>query len=558
MTTIQPQYLTLSDLLNKRLFVIPEYQRAYSWSRHQRDDLFEDIESTHAKGDESSHFMATVVCLRKSKQLLGTDEFHVMEVVDGQQRLTTTIILLNALKTKLNKDHTSEAKIQRELSELLVKVEGEQLLLLQTNHDSSHYFANYLRKGLMPDPSDAKTVADREILLAIKDCNDFIERWLKKGLTLVALAALLKNRLWFLLHEVSDAKTVYTVFEVLNSRGLDVSWIDRLKSILMGAVYEIKNTDHDGLIRELHVIWRDIYKVIGLTQGLSSEALRFAATLRTSTAPSRLLGEEDSVEGLRAQAKNAKGIRDVANWLLAVTQACETIVGNNRIAAVTDIAQARLLATAIRSRDDLTPAEKEMLLAKWEKVSFRVYGMLRNDARTRVGEYTRLSWRVVNSKLTSNEIAAGILEIGKEFPAQKACDALRDANCYEGWEAELRYLMCRYEEHLAKKQNQKFSNEQWEKIWAVSPSESIEHIWASSKAPDSVKHNIGNLLLLPPKLNSSLQDKAPPEKTEAYQKTGLLIAGKVVEVVNKSGWNMSTVNQRGDEIIEWAKTEWAD
>ena len=62
----------------------------------------------------------------------------------------------------------------------------------------------------------------------------FIQGWTDSGEALSSLAALLKNRLFFLLHEIEDEQTVYTVFEVLNSRGLDVSWLDRLKSILMG------------------------------------------------------------------------------------------------------------------------------------------------------------------------------------------------------------------------------------------------------------------------------------------------------------------------------------
>src|SRR5205085_10998223 len=98
MLTIQPQYLPLAKLFDGRLFRIPEYQRAYSWQSHQRNDLFSDIEKTHAKGADEGHFMAAVVCLRRAKESLGTDEFHVMEVVDGQQRLTTLIILLNAIK----------------------------------------------------------------------------------------------------------------------------------------------------------------------------------------------------------------------------------------------------------------------------------------------------------------------------------------------------------------------------------------------------------------------------------------------------------------------------
>ena len=52
MITIHPQYLTLSKLLDGRLFRIPEYQRAYSWTSSERQDLFGDIEKIRAKGQE--------------------------------------------------------------------------------------------------------------------------------------------------------------------------------------------------------------------------------------------------------------------------------------------------------------------------------------------------------------------------------------------------------------------------------------------------------------------------------------------------------------------------
>jgi uncharacterized protein with ParB-like and HNH nuclease domain len=90
--------------------------------------------------------MAAIVCLRRNMQSLGTDEFHILEVVDGQQWLTTLIILLNSIKLELDDENKSEVKIKRELSDLLVKADSEELLLLQTNHDSGHYFANFLRK----------------------------------------------------------------------------------------------------------------------------------------------------------------------------------------------------------------------------------------------------------------------------------------------------------------------------------------------------------------------------------------------------------------------------
>ena len=254
----------------------------------------------------------------------------------------------------------------------------------------------------------------------------------------------------------------------------------------------------------------------------------------------------------------AKKIRAVAAWLLRVTEACETVTGNPRLSAVPTISQARLLATAIHLREDITPEQSKQLLSRWEKISFRIYGLLMKDARTGVGNYVRLAWRVVNKKLSVDAIDKALLEIGEEFPIEVAVDLLRNENCYDNWEAELRYFMFRYEEHLTRKQKLNFRNEQWEKIWMVSPSESIEHIWAQSKAPDKYRHRLGNLVLLPPKLNSTLQDKSAKYKAVHYRKTGLLIAGEVADIIDTAGWKSSSIEEREERLIEWAAEEWGD
>ena len=558
MLDIQPQYLTLSKLLDGRLFIIPEYQRPYSWTSHQRNDLFKDIELVHSKGPNASHFMAAVVCRRKKKLPMGTDEFYQLDIVDGQQRLTTLIILLNAIRYSLDPKKQAEEKLQRELSELLVKGDGVKLLLLQTNQDTSQHFANYLRDGTADHSPTANTLADRELLGAIEDCKKFVVSWKERKRRLISLAALLKNRLSFLLHEITEEKVVYTVFEVLNSRGLEVSWLDRLKSILMGAAFELKNSDRKGLIAELHNLWRDIYSIIGLRQNLGTEVLRFAATLWVEDAPSRPLSEQDSVEVFRRDTESAKQIVDVAKWLLEVTKACDAVNSNTRVGAITRISQARFLATAIHLQKKLKAKERDHLLETWEKISFRIYGMLKNDARTGVGDYVRLAWRVVNDPSSVDSIDEEIKAIGAYYPIESAVDAMRNSNFYEGREEELRYFMFRYEEALAQNKGLNFRNEQWNKIWLQSPARSIEHIWAQSKAPADVKHTIGNLLLLPPNLNSTLQDRRPNEKAEAYRQTGLLIAEDVAQIVEKVRWSKRAIRNRETALLKWALIEWAD
>jgi hypothetical protein len=326
----------------------------------------------------------------------------------------------------------------------------------------------------------------------------------------------------------------------------------------MGAAFELKNANLPGLVNDLHTAWRDIYSVIGMRQGMSTEALRFAATLRVEESPNRPLGEEAAVDCLRGLARNAKTIREVADWMLKVTQACDLVMANPRLNAVTGISQARLLAVAIHLRHDIVEKDRNDLLKQWEKVSFRIYGMLGYDKRWRVGDYVRLAWQTENEGLTAKQIGAGIAEIGEDFSVEEAVKALRNTDRYEGWQDELRYFMFRYEEHLAKKQGMNFRNEQWEKIWMVSPAESIEHIWAKSKAKEKHKHRLGNLVLLPPKLNAKLQDDDPVDKVAEYRKTGLLIAGEVADIIENGSWNVKAIASREDDLVDWAKTEWAD
>jgi hypothetical protein len=217
-----------------------------------------------------------------------------------------------------------------------------------------------------------------------------------------------------------------------------------------------------------------------------------------------------------------------------------------------------LVAVAVNLRNDLSDAERVLLLRRWERVSFRIYGLLRKDARTRVGDYVRLAWRVINAQPTVRAIDAELQEIGSAFPIDDAIESVRAVDCYDGWENELRYFMYRYEEHLSRVRKMNFQNEQWEKIWLVSPSESIEHIWPQSGAPSKHVNRLGNMIVLPPRLNSALKDTDPAKKADAYRKTGLLIAGEVADAIERGGWKGQQVEARETALLDWAREEWGD
>ena len=510
--------------------------------------------------------MATVVGLRRESRTIMTEEHHVVEIVDGQQRITTLILLLKAITEAIDSSDATEKQIGRQIYHSLVKDDEATLLLLQTNHDGSDYFANYLRFGTHPSSQTAKTIADRELLSAMEDCEEFVDDWQHNGQPFESLVTLLRNRLTFIFHEISDEALVYTVFEVLNSRGLDVSSFDRLKSMLMAIVFESETGNSSETINEVHELWAQIYRRVGLRLGLSTESLRFAATLRSPNRPNRPLGEEDSVRLLHSQSKEGpKDVIETTKWLKDVTDAVDELAVNSRRHAVTRIGQARMVAASVYLRQDFSEDERDQILLRWEKVTFRIYGMFNKDARTAVGDYVRLAWCIWNESLSADEVLKRLSRIGKTFPVDRAVEELRKTDCYTDWTEELRYFLHKYEEHLAAKAGQNFSNKQWDRIWESSPTNSIEHIrpqsrWTKkSSDPDLTQmHRLGNLMMLPPGLNAKLQDKSPRKKTRAYTKTGLLATQEVSDFIEKSGWSFKVMAAREEALLKWARLEWTD
>ncbi|MGI8909217.1 MAG: HNH endonuclease family protein [Rubrobacteraceae bacterium] len=324
----------------------------------------------------------------------------------------------------------------------------------------------------------------------------------------------------------------------------------------MGTVFEYSEGNKEETIKELHHVWGEIYRWVGLNQGMSSESLRFAATLKSADRLSKVQSEEAAVETLRELAGNsAKGTIEVSNWILKVVKAVDKLVADKRRTAVTKIAHARLLAVAIEL-SSMSDSQRDELLNVWEKVTFRIFGMCRRDARTGVGYYVRLARKLFIEGMEHEDALNAIRALGTgDFAIESAVEQLRHENSYEGWEEELRYFMYRYEEHLAREQGLTFSNEQWERIWEDAPAKSIEHISPQSRGRSYV-HRLGNLTLLPPRLNSKLRDMSSSKKAKDYEKTGLLITAELKPDLNR--WKLDSVKKREERLLKWAKQEWAD
>ena len=95
---IDPRLRKIGEYLkvdNESMFVIPEYQRAYSWEIKQCDKLWQDLETFIDSGGSDPYFFGTII-------INCQEEDTKLSLIDGQQRTTTFILLLKALLIRLN------------------------------------------------------------------------------------------------------------------------------------------------------------------------------------------------------------------------------------------------------------------------------------------------------------------------------------------------------------------------------------------------------------------------------------------------------------------------
>jgi len=570
---IEPTYANLQKLFADRVFRIPAYQRFYSWQSRQRSDLFSDIKKLSASASDQHHFMATIVCNRTGEtKAIGTAEYTVNDVVDGQQRLTTLIVLLKCIELAL-----SEGVEREELANILVKRDGL-LILLQTNNVNAHLFNAFIREGKRTDKKDVKLKSDLNLVQAIQECSSFVKSW-QQTRPLADLMRLILHRLGFVVFDTVDARAVYTLFEVLNSRGLAVDWLDKTKSTLMGRAFELSGSTiaAQAAIEELQKVWGKIYDKLAEEDVPGEEVLRITSTLYYGTEQGKPRSADDSLDVIRDACSLPKHPEEMSMRLLRVAELTTEVYRNVQWNVVTDILHARLLAVALFLANGVSSHERQMLFEQWERVTFRIFGLLQKDSRTKVGDYVRLASRIVKgdpNHQSFNQIMTALKELGAEYPITDAISqGLLRTDLYWVSPEVCRYVLWNYEEALAHTKGPSATVDEHEraKIWELRAVDSVEHIFPQSLAigwkdktgdkPFNLEtinanvHRIGNLLLLPQPLNAGAQARPFTEKKLLYKQHHLRM---IDEICSLDDWTLDSIDRRELVLAEWAAKRWAD
>jgi hypothetical protein len=223
--------LGIAGILKSFRLAVPPNQREYAWKKKHVTTLFQDLQKAIADENTDQYFLGTIVTIPRNGDLL--------DVVDGQQRLATTAILLTEIRNHL-KDR--DPLIAERITNLfLTDIDPEKRqrgTKLTLNVDDNEFFRCMItsesdRDRPKPSVSSHALLADafeearkqvRRIVagLDVKDHGDALNRWCK-FLEFNAQAILLR---------VSTAANAYKMFETLNDRGLETSQADLVKNYL--------------------------------------------------------------------------------------------------------------------------------------------------------------------------------------------------------------------------------------------------------------------------------------------------------------------------------------
>jgi hypothetical protein len=216
-------------VFSNNTFDIPRYQREYSWGQDQVKEFWSDLSSSLGS---DSYFLGLIILTNP------TEGAHARKhVVDGQQRIITLSLLATALYFEA---------LRRERKALAGQIQGTFLRAIDYDSD------DLLPRVKLSDARDDKTLGDimstgkceaaldeETVSGKIRQSYDFLFKQLQKDLATDPFKRLgmwtdfLTNRLYFAVFVHPDASSAYQVFEVINTRGKDLTTADLLKNYVI-------------------------------------------------------------------------------------------------------------------------------------------------------------------------------------------------------------------------------------------------------------------------------------------------------------------------------------
>lgn len=549
---------------SKDKFVIPEYQRAYSWEKTQREQFLEDLRDA-----ENSYFLGHYLLEKRNED---SDTYYV---IDGQQRMTTIVIFMSCMVHELANRPSLQDRIKKLRHTFLYNLDDNQRFHTQ-NYDDAFFYDEVILRSSENEPDD--TLLNTSSKRHIRHCRQFFDQELsrasdealKKWMNLVTNASIT----YF---EVTNKGQAAQIFAFQNDRGKSLTNLEKLKSFFMLQIFLYGGKQQDDYINRLETSFCDIYQKIATIRTNEDYVLRYFwmaysnvgyNTQNTLDEIKKSFKRNGNVSGINDfVSKLAKAFAFVAKFEESHEKYCIYLRQLNNMAwCMPALTKAYVIA-------NVSPNTMHRLKVLLENFTFRA--MVRGGRASVESRLNRLLINATNEESVLQNIMSFIDSMRHDYwNDRQFMDALNNGYIYNRTKA-CSYLLWRYEETLwAKGYKANLFNIDKESIEHIAPQhpregECLANGYGAYNDADTPANgiesgewlsSIGNLMLASTKHNSSLGNKNFADKVKDYGQSNLLMQQKEIhdEFVNqeKPVWDKAEIEKRGKRIIEKAMEIW--
>jgi hypothetical protein len=609
---------TLAQVFKERVLEIPDYQRGYAWGEAQWQDFFDDV---ILLPEGQVHYTGTVVLHPQPGEPRMDREggvHHRVHVVDGQQRLCTVVLFLDALRRQLLEVPGREALAEGVRKAFVCTPDdlGMPLYKLQLAADLDDYW----RKVALADEASPQPPIIRSHR-QLRDARRFFEEVLRKHQPsdpadredwLVGLFRKVTQRLKVTVYEVESSAEVGVIFEVMNNRGRPLSELEKAKNFLLYLASKLSlPSEHprERLVEHINRTWSRLLErmmAAGLTRGRDENQLlqthwlvaydpderhwQGSRTLRSEVDLRRYTAEDGTPE-------HGELLQDVVQWLdsldaLSVAfcdiynpwhskafsgmtadaalrkQLVDWTIKLHRIGVLAPFLPL-LSAACVRYSGE--PESVLRLVQLCERFAFRVYRMHEHRSNKGRSALIRQAHRLYQGSFTIERVLAAFTgSLHWHSPEGKFIEFWgfwAPENDFYHWGG-IRYFLYEYEIHVAQGREVKL---EWSAVQKGGLSTTIEHVapqtpedryWRERFDEEQHKvlvHDLGNLCLTQD--NSSYSNKPFPDKRGDIGWSRPCYARSFVrqeqELARWDEWTPETIAERREALFEWAKERWA-
>lgn len=559
MALIDNKHISLKSLLHENVFEIPKYQRGYSWSKNELEDFWSDLEELYNNKDLQSHFLGLIV-VHSDTDDSSTEKKYI---IDGQQRITTSVILLDSIRTAFNKIYNEFGdKDANHYSDQITNVIGHistrerinnpHLILGENDRD---FFKNFIQSSQKKTYKKNKLSKSQKKIYEAKTffeerVNKFLENFEEVEQQVDSLKEMEENLLTKFKNmyiEANEEGEAFIIFETLNARGKALETSDLLKNHVFRQgskkidtiqnkwtqmLDSLGNIDATTFIRHY---WNSRNKFTR-TQGLYKIIKTTISTTKHA---------EDLVENLSELASVYSAIREPdINSYFDDKQLNMKLKDLKLLKASTYYPI--LLALYY---EEYTEKDILKVLTAIETVIVRNIVVADENPNTFETKFAEIAYNITHHDLDNTESIINELQLitlnDKEFEE-------RFANLIVKQDQEKRYLL-RAIDSFENKETQIIKDNNIVHIEHIMPQKPSK--WKiDPEHAEEYKNRLGNLTLLGEEYNKNASNDTFEKKKEVYKKSKIEMNK---ELVNLEKWTFDDIENRQKNLAKLAVKIWA-